>query len=152
MKTISKFTIAAIAGTTFMTLYSYWKSKKEGQEYVEPVMINKLIDKSENLPDIKDKELHPAGWLLHYATGMGFILAYWLVYRNALKNPDFKKITIIGAISGTLGIVVWKFLFSQHKHPPYNYRHGYYRQLLTAHMIFTLFAIMTYRVTDNPPD
>jgi hypothetical protein len=79
MKAIDKIIIAGIVGTSFMTLYSYLKSKKEDEEYVEPVMINKLIDKSENLPSIRNEDAHPAGWGLHYATGIGFMAVYWLI-------------------------------------------------------------------------
>ena len=54
MKTETKKIIGTgIVGTVFMTLYSYMKSKQEKQEYVEPVMINKLIDNSKNMPEIK---------------------------------------------------------------------------------------------------
>src|SRR5690606_14719754 len=111
----------------------------------EPVMLNKLIDKSENLPDINNEVMHPAGWMLHYLTGLLFIVCYWFVYRRSLKNPDAKKVILIGSISGITGIGIWKLLFYQHKKPPYNNRYGYYKQLYTAHIIFTLFALATYK-------
>lgn len=76
MKTIAKIMIAGIAGTTTMTLYSYWKSKREREEYVEPVMLNKLIDNAGDTPEIRDQDTHPAGWGLHYLTGIAFVAAY----------------------------------------------------------------------------
>lgn len=145
MKTIEKIVIAGVVGTTFMTLYSYLKARKENQEYVEPVMINKLIDNSENLPGISDEESHISGWGLHYATGIGFVAGYYLIWEKALAKPTLPKILLIGAFSGATGIAVWKLLFAQHNRPPQNYRHGYYRQLFIAHIIFTLFAIPTYK-------
>lgn len=145
MKTAEKIIIAGIVGTTFMTLYSYWKSRQEKQEYVEPVMINKLIDKSDNLPDINDNDTHAAGWGLHYLTGIAFVSAYWLIWHKALLKPTISRILIIGTASGLTGIAVWKLLFKQHDNPPHNYRYGYYRQLLIAHILFSGFALASYK-------
>ncbi|PZR22624.1 MAG: hypothetical protein DI539_05215 [Flavobacterium psychrophilum] len=145
MKTAEKIIVAGIIGTTFMTLYSYWKSKQEKQEYVEPVMINKLIDKSDNLPQVDDNDTHPAGWGLHYLTGIAFVSAYWLIWHKALRKPTTSKILIIGIASGSIGIAVWKLLFTQHDNPPHNYRYGYYRQLLIAHIVFSAFALAGYK-------
>ena len=149
MKTIEKVIIAGIVGTTFMTLYSYLKAKKENQEYVEPIMINRLIDNSKNLPSIRDEEIHPAGWVLHYITGIGFVSVYQLLSKDALTKPTFGKTFIIGSLSGLAGILVWKMLFKQHDQPPRNYRYGYYRQLFVAHIIFALAALPTYKVLDG---
>jgi len=149
MKTVEKIIIAGVVGTTFMTLYSYLKAKKENQEYVEPVMINKLIDNSGNLPAIPDEDNHPAGWALHYATGISFMAVYYLLWKKALAKPGLPKLLTIGALSGLTGIAVWKLLFAQHNRAPYNYRSGYYRQLFIAHIIFTLFAIPTYKALGN---
>lgn len=149
MKSIGKVIIAGVVGTTFMTLYSYLKAKKENQEYVEPVMINKLIDNSKNLPSINDEELHPAGWLLHYATGISFVALYWLFWKKSLTKPTLSKIIVLGSISGLIGIMVWKILFTQHDRPPKNYRYGYYKQLLIAHVIFTFSVLPTYKALDE---
>jgi hypothetical protein len=149
MKTAEKIIIAGIVGTTFMTLYSYLKAKKENQEYVEPIMINKLIDNSKNLPSIRDEDIHPAGWVLHYLTGVSFVTLYWLLWKKCLKKPTIAKIIIVGSVSGLAGIMVWKALFTQHNRPPHNYRHGYYRQLFIAHIVFSYFALTTYKTFDN---
>jgi len=145
MKTTEKIIISAIIGTTFMTLYSYWRSKKEQQEYTEPVMINKLIDNSENLPQLNNQDIHPAGWGLHYLTGVAFVSGYWVIWKKALKRPTLFRISLIGSLSGITGIIVWKALFMQHDNAPKNYRYGYYKQLFFAHIIFTAFALITYK-------
>ncbi|MDV6167163.1 hypothetical protein R1T16_01925 [Flavobacterium sp. DG1-102-2] len=149
MKTVEKIIIAGIVGTTFMTLYSYLKAKKEEQQYVEPIMINGLIDNSKNLPELSDEEIHPAGWLIHYATGIGFVFAYRLIWKNALHKPTLGKMLIIGSLSGLTGIMVWKMLFRQHDQPPQNYRYGYYRQLFVAHIVFALAALPTYSALND---
>lgn len=145
MKTEIKRIIAAgIVGTVFMTLYSYMKSKQEKQEYVEPVMINKLIDNSKNMPEIKNNEMHPYGYILHFITGILFITTYHLFVKKHLLRKNLLSIAVYGSLSGLTGIVIWKFMFAQHKNPPYNNRYGYFKQLFTAHLIFSLFAIVTY--------
>lgn len=149
MKAVGKIIIAGIAGTSLMTLYSYYRAKKEHQEYVEPVVINKLIDNSKALPEIDNTDTHPAGWALHYATGIFFIGGYYILWRNALNRPTNYKIIFMGAVSGVLGIIIWKTLFSSHDNPPYNNRMGYYRQLLTAHIVFAVVAVSTYKLLEE---
>ena len=144
----SKIILAGIVGTTFMTLYSYYISKKERQQYVEPVLLNKLIDSSENLPDIKDEETHPAGWLAHYGIGIAFVIAYYLLWKRALKSPGPLKALIIGAASGAVGIGSWKIMFAANDNPPGNNRYGYYRQLFYAHLVFTALALAGYKVPE----
>lgn len=144
MKTAEKILVAGVIGTTFMTLYSYWRSKKENEQYVEPVMLNKLIQKSETLPPIEDEDTHPVGWGLHYAAGVAFVAAYWLIWRRALQKPTPLRIAVTGSVSGIVGILVWKVLFASHHNPPYNNRTGYYRQLFVAHIIFSLTALTAY--------
>ena len=145
LKPIEKIVIAGIIGTTFMTLYSYGKAKKENQQYVEPVLLNELIDNSSTLPDLNNERSHPAGWGLHYGAGILFVIAYWLIWRKALERPSLPRIIIIGSVSGVTGIMVWKTLFAHHENPPGNNRYGYYRQLFTAHIVFALSAMVSYK-------
>ncbi|MCO6149471.1 hypothetical protein [Flavobacterium sp. NRK1] len=149
MKTTEKLIIAGIVGTTFMTLYSYYISKKENEKYLEPEMINELIDNSKNLPNVNNERYHPAGWGLHYVTGISFMAVYWLLWKRALTHPTISKILIIGSLSGVVGIIVWKIIFSQHEKPPHNDRYGYYKQLFTAHIIFSFFALSTYKLCNK---
>lgn len=144
MKSIEKIIIAGIVGTTFMTLYSCRRAKKEQEQYIEPVLINKLIDNSKNLPEIQKEKCNPIGWALHYTIGFFFVLAYWILWRKALHKPTIINVLIIGSLSGIAGMVAWKLFFSKHDNPPYNYRPGYYRQLFFAHIIFSVFALTSY--------
>lgn len=147
---ISKVLLASLIGTSFMTLYSYYVSKKEKQEFTEPILLNKLIDRSENLPEIEDdeKDTHPAGWLLHYGSGVLFVLCYYFLYKRALKSPSIIKGLLAGAASGLLGIAVWQIMFSSNTNPPKNNRYRYYRQLFIAHIIFSTLAIYGYKLPE----
>lgn len=144
----SKVIAAAIAGTTFMTLYSYYMAKKEKQKFVEPELLNELIDRSENLPDIQNKKEHPAGWVIHYALGAAFVVAYWLLWRRSLNSPGIAKGLLIGAGSGFVGILSWKIMFAISNNPPHNNRYKYYRQLFFAHLIFSTLALYGYKLPD----
>lgn len=146
MKSAEKIIIAGIVGTTFMTLYSYLKGKKENEKYVEPELLNELIDNSENFPEIENEEWHPAGWGLHYGAGVAFVGTYWLLWEKVLKKPTIAKILSVGALSGVAGIAIWQTLFSIHDHPPKNNRHGYYKQLFEAHIVFSAFALASYKL------
>ncbi len=145
MNTAGKIIVAGIAGTTLMTMYSYFVSRKEKEQYREPELLNALIDRSKYLPAIEHKKIHPAGWGAHYAIGALFVLSYKILWEKSLDKPTLLKTLIIGAISGTIGIISWKIFFSEHDNPPSNYRHGYYRQLFYAHIVFSSVAILTYR-------
>ena len=145
---ITKIIAAGIVGTTFMTLYSYMISRKEKQQYVEPVLLNKLIDGSENLPDIENKDTHPAGWFAHYGVGILFVVGYWIVWRRALRSPGPVRALVIGALSGIVAIGAWKAMFAANANPPHNDRYGYFRQLFYAHLIFSALAIAGYKLPE----
>jgi len=147
---IGNIIIASIVGTSFMTLYSYIISKREKDQFVEPVLINELIDRSEVLPDIDnaEKAVHPAGWLGHYGIGVAFVLAYYILWRRSLTSPSIAKGLAIGAASGLVGIGSWKIMFAANDNPPQNDRYKYYRQLFIAHLIFTVFALYGYKLPD----
>lgn len=147
---IGKILLAAAVGTSFMTLYSYIISKRENDEFVEPVLLNELIDRSDNLPDIKEdeKDTHPAGWALHYGLGVAFVVAYWIIWKRSLKSPGIVKGLLIGAASGAVGIAAWKIMFSSNDNPPQNDRYKYYRQLFIAHLIFSTLALFGYKLPD----
>jgi len=145
---LTKIIAAAVVGTSFMTLYSYIISKRENDQFVEPVLLNQLIDRSENLPDIENKKSNPAGWVIHYALGAAFVAGYWILWRRALRSPGIVKGLLIGAASGGVGIAAWKIMFAANGNPPQNDRYKYYRQLFYAHLIFSVLAIYGYKLPD----
>lgn len=147
---IAKILVAGIVGTSFMTLYSYIISKREKDQFVEPVLLNELVDRSGSLPDINNDEkgTHPAGWLGHYGIGVAFVLAYYVLWRRSLNSPGIVKGLLIGAASGLVGIASWKIMFAANSNPPQNDRYRYYRQLFIAHLIFSVFATYGYKLPD----
>jgi len=148
MKAPIKIIVAGIVGTSFMTLYSYYKAKKENQQYKEPELLNKLIDRNKTV-DVDVSTKHAAGWVAHYGVGVLFVLSYWVLYRKALHSPGPIKVLVVGSGSAIVAVAAWKVMFSASPNPPDNNRFGYYRQLAIAHLIFTLFALATYRALDQ---
>jgi hypothetical protein len=144
MKTATKIILSGVVGTTFMTLYSYLASRREKQQYVEPVLLNKLISKGDFV-SLQNDYSHPAGWLLHFGTGTVFMTLYRLLWRKATLKPTVLNTFTLGVLSGLAGIVIWRSLFKLHDNPPRNYRYGYYRQLLVAHIIFSMAALPAYK-------
>lgn len=149
MAVFLKIIIAGIAGTSVMTLFSYYMSKREKEQYREPELLNGLIRRSKMLPSLNNVSRHPAGWLGHYLIGVAFVAGYYFIWPDALYRPDVFKILTLGIISGILGIIGWKIFFSSHDNPPRTYKHGYYRQLFIAHLIFTAVAILTYKLLES---
>jgi hypothetical protein len=145
---LSKIIIAAAVGTSFMTLYSYIISKREKDKFVEPELLNELIDRSETLPDVGEKKSHPAGWAAHYGMGVVFVLSYYILWRRSLTSPGIVKGLVIGAASGLIGIIGWKIMFAANDNPPQNNRYKYYRQLFFAHMVFSVFALYGYKLPE----
>lgn len=147
MKT-ARILLAAAVGTSFMTLYSYVISRRKKDQFVEPVLLNELADTTDELPEIHDKETHPAGWAAHYGMGVLFVLAYYFLWRNSLRSPGIVKGLLIGAVSGLIGIIGWKIMFAANDKPPHNNRIKYYRQLFFAHIVFSFFAMYGYKLPE----
>ena len=151
MKPIYKIVAASIIGTSFMTLYSYHRSRKENQQYREPVLLNKLINRSKLLP-VTVGDNNPAGWVSHYAVGLTFVLVYYALWKKALHSPGPLRSLTIGTVSGGIAIAAWKTMFAVNDNPPANNRQGYYRQLFVAHLIFSVFALAAYKATQKAED
>lgn len=145
---LSKFIAAAVVGTSFMTLYSYIIAKKEKKKFLEPQLLNELIDNSETLPDVEGSKTHPAGWAAHYGVGLLFIAAYYILWKRSLHAPGIAKGLAIGAASGVLAIVSWEIMFTASDNPPQTDRYGYYKQLFVAHLIFSVAALYGYKLPD----
>jgi hypothetical protein len=53
---------------------------------------------------------------------------------------------VIGALSGAIAVLIWKATFKVHPLPPWIDFKSYYLQLVPAHMVFAVFATITYRL------
>jgi hypothetical protein len=135
--------IPAIAGTTFMTLFSKAIGGMEDKNFSEPDLLHKLYHR---LVPAEPKPMAKAvGWLSHYAVGLLFSAAYNVLWDKKLVKASGKNSIWLGAASGALAIGVWKSAFTLHPAPPHTDFKKYYTQLFFAHIVFAMFATFAYQ-------
>ncbi|KAF2517148.1 hypothetical protein [Flavobacterium foetidum] len=134
---------AAFAATTVMTMFSYAVSKSAREIYKEPVLLAYVL---------KSVQLKSAtmvhfimGWILHYLIGLGFVVAYHILWQHNIVAFNWIGAYLLGAISGVIGIIGWVILFSLQKQQPNIDFKGYYIQLFFAHVIFGATAFIVYK-------
>jgi hypothetical protein len=133
----------AIAGTSVMTLYSYLLSESKNKQFREPELLAILLKRL--FPRINKSTTRMEGWMLHYLVGLFFTSIYDRVWRKT-KGPSLSSALLLGAISGVVGISVWKKTFDLHPEPPLIEFKKYYGQLLVAHLVFGAFTALGYQV------
>ena len=131
---------AGVFGTSAMTLFSYLVSESEGKNFKEPEVLSELMTRL--FPKAEKSLTLPAGWALHYAMGFTFSAAYRFLWKNSGLKPTVKTGLIFGALSGLIGVSVWKTVFKFHPNPPKIHIKDYYRHLIMAHLIFGAFAAL----------
>ncbi|HSD07989.1 hypothetical protein [Flavobacterium sp.] len=139
--------IASIVATSAMTLFSYAVSESFRELYKEPVLLTFIL-KSINI-EVSDKSKKIIAWLLHYAIGFGFVLAYHFLWSHNILTISIVNAFLLGAISGIIGIIGWVIMFKVSNFKPSIDFKGYYLQLFFAHVIFGLVATFTYSIFNN---
>jgi hypothetical protein len=146
---LDKVARAAITGTTLMTAFSYGVSHYQRKQFREPELLNKLLDR---LPgDQSISANNPAGWLIHYGVGMLFTTAYDQRWQRHIGKPTLADGLLLGSISGLVGIGGWMLTLRLHPRPPKTDYTGHYKQLLIAHMIFGVGAVLGYNKMEKMP-
>ncbi len=125
-----------------MTAFSYGASRHERKQFREPELLNKLLDRMPGSPAIPTKS--PAGWLVHYGVGIFFTTVYDQLWQRNIGKPTLANGLLLGTISGLVGIGGWMLAFRLHPRPPKTDYTGHYKQLLIAHMIFGVGAVLGY--------
>lgn len=149
MKTKEIF-ISGVAGTTFMTLFSYLVSLADGENFSEPERLGQLAGRL--IPQMDKTQSQALGWLGHYAVGLLFALVYVELWRRGKLKPDWKTNLWLGGISGLLAVGIWKATFKMHPLPPSLSFNKYYLQLVPAHIVFAIFAGIGYQILKKETD
>lgn len=143
MTAISTLLVAYIA-VALMTTFSYIYSNMRKGKFKEPMLLNELMARLHWLP-IHTIAYHPLGWMIHYAVGVLFVVAFQLVRGSTGIDITFLTTTVAGAIFGVIGIVGWQITFRIHPSPPPDIRlREYYLQLFVAHIIFGIGMFAAY--------
>jgi hypothetical protein len=138
--------IAATAGTTLMTLFSYLVSLAADKNFSEPEHLGTMIHRF--IPGKSKKATQVAGWGAHYAVGLLFVLVYRELWNNGKIKRSIKNGVILGALSGALAVLVWKTTLKIHPAPPWIDFTNFYIQLVPAHIVFAVCATLTSRLYD----
>jgi len=135
--------LGTVAATTFMTIFSYTVSRLRNRQFTEPVLLNRLLCGFGILKEYQ-LEKNIAGWIIHYAIGLIFLVAYYLVWSRTSFDPTLKTALVLGSLSGIAGIIGWSVLFRIQSVPANIRASEYYAQLFVAHVIFALTATGTF--------
>ncbi len=129
-----KIIAAGIAGTTAFTLFSYLMSVACDEDFREPELIGKMLNR---LPtDLSKKQSRLAGWISHYLVGIAFAATYKLIIEKTQIKPSIKNGLITGALSGYPASLTWDKALQLHPAPPRKRSLFYYGQLVIGHAIF----------------
>lgn len=144
--------VPGTAGTALMTLFSYGVSAADKQNYSEPERLGHLAHRL--LPVLNKKEHRLLGWSAHYGVGLLFATAYAKIWENRRLKPTFINNFMLGAASGLAALAIWKTTFNLHPLPPAMRFEKYYLQLVPAHIVFAVFAGLTYALLkrDDPSE
>lgn len=133
-----------LLGTSLMTLFSYFLSRKTGRNFREPDILNQLFFNFQ-IFDFNEKPLIP-GWILHYVIGLIFVTGFHVFWKVTSVNPSLLSGSILGLICGFIGVAGWHLVFLLHPKPPSIALKKYYIHLLAAHIIFGWGAAAGYKL------
>jgi len=144
MNQLSKTLIAGIAGTSVMTADSELMSVIFGENYREPAHLAEMIKRL--APGLSKHAYKLTGWGAHFAMGVVFAAVYVELWESKKIKHTLVNGLILGAVSGILGLVIWKATFKAHPFPPALHYDHYYLQRLPAHIFFAVTATLAYRL------
>ncbi|MEJ2884271.1 hypothetical protein [Pedobacter sp. GR22-6] len=149
MNKLSKTVISGTGGTTFMTASSVLMSLL-GQDFREPEHLGTMVGRLAPLLSKRAKVI--AGWGAHYAMGMIFAAVYVELWESGKIEHSLKNALILGALSGVVGFLIWKATFKVHPLPPAMNYTNFYLQRIPAHIVFAIFATLSYRLIKDRED
>ena len=103
---------------------------------------------------MNERQADAAGWALHFGTGAVFTAVYNEIWERTSIKPNLKSGALMGAISGLVGIAIWRATIAAHPKPPVKDYNAYYKHLLLAHIVFGIAAAESYKhsqakISDN---
>lgn len=138
----TKIIATGTAATAVMSLFSYWLSERTHEQFREPEVLGELLFRA--IRGIKKSDSRTIGWSLHLSVGLLFAKVYSYLWQQKTVKPTARGGLLLGGISGAVAIVVWKTVLSVHPCPPKLKFKKYYLQLLPAHVLFGLTAVIVY--------
>lgn len=128
-----------------MTGFSALLSKILSLELREHILLFELMDRLKKSKTTREYSVLE-GWMVHFVMGLIFMGIYEILWAvTGLERTYFWGV-IFGMILGTLGVSGWILMFRLHPQPPKINFTVYYSQLLLAHIIFSLAALLVYKL------
>lgn len=145
MDRVAKTAVSGVAGTLIMTAGSELMSLMANENFSEPAHLETMI--SRLVPTLSKHAKKIAGWGAHFAMGLVFAAIYVELWETKKVKHNLKNALILGALSGVIGLFIWKATFKIHPLPPWlNYTH-FYLQRIPAHIVFAVGAMLAYKLT-----
>ncbi|WP_449437101.1 hypothetical protein [Pedobacter steynii] len=143
MDQVSKTVLTGIGGTTAMTAGSALMSRMMKENYKEPEHLRTMIARLAPFHSRQAKVI--AGWGAHYAMGFVFAAVFVELWQKGTIKHNLRNGLMLGLASGLLGLLIWKATFKLHPLPPQLHYFDFYMQRIPAHVVFSVFATLTYR-------
>lgn len=144
-----KAVVCSLAGTTMMTASSALMSLI-GQDFREDERLKGLISRA--LPFIPKNIRSLSAWAAHYAMGSAFSAVYVKLWDSKTLKPTGSCGLCLGAVSGLIGIAIWKATFVAHPLSPLMNYKRFYLQRIPAHIVFAIFATIAYNAMQTSTD
>lgn len=132
--------LAALAGTTSMTLFSYLVSRKKNRDFKEPKLLGKMVYRA--IPEIKKPQAKVAGWCLHCGTGLFFTVMYKELLDDTKLQSNLPEAVLLGVANGILAVGIWGTVFMLHPDPPEINFKKFFGHLILAHVFFATPALL----------
>lgn len=135
--------VSGLIATSLMTLFSYLAAKLTSHQFREPQLLNVLLQRS---PAIwfNPKTTGITGWLIHYSIGFLFAVILAIIWKRTFIDPSLTSGALLGFLLGFIGIAGWKLFFYLSPEPPDIKFQKFYFQLIIAHIIFGIGAVLPY--------
>ena len=132
--------IAGIAGTLPMTAYSFVMSKQRNRNFREHHLLGTLLRRLVNGGSRKSSKV--AGWIVHLAVGVLFAEVYAFISKKIMLKPAVPAGALLGGLSAIPSVLAWHLSLETHPYPPAVDRKRFYGQLIIAHVVFGVVAVV----------
>lgn len=136
--------LSSLVATSAMTLFTYIVAAITQKELGEPKFLNRLIRSSRQF-DTNTTDNHIAGWAIHYAIGLIFVVLIVAFQSITGYHLSIWLGMALGAIFGLMGVIGWIVMFSTHHDPPKIEFTVFLIQLVAAHIVFGLTLSIYFR-------
>lgn len=132
--------------TAWFIIMLFYKtiSASDNEIYLDPALLTLLVKVLGIDFPLKAKFI--ASSILHHTIGICFVAIYYLIWYYEFTEISWKTSFIIGIVTGLLRIVSWTFLVIIIPSARLAGFKGYYLQLVFLHNIFTITALILYKL------